>query len=738
MLPATVARDVLSVDVLDVSDLRFAGGTSHSIAEEITAQATAGYTTALLHVNGPLVAHTAPVNPALRRHIDDGTALLLMPHQAIRSQAVVVRHPAVLQHAGPALPPVETDRLVIVANAAPRDVDGHEHYQPDAVREVAMRVFGVDPIWAPIGPVVRSSIESRVPGHRITGQDWVNVIDVDAWWSPRKGWMDSRPVIGRHSRSSRQKWPADTATLRAVYPTDGSWIVRILGGAEPAIEQLGAIPDTWQVHPFGAMDPRRFLAGLDFFVYYHDPRWIEAFGRTILEALATGTVAILPPHFEPLFGPAACYAEPDDVRRTIDDLYRDRNAWEAQAASAVAWVRKRFGHETHVRRIRDLIGAPSSTARLTANRSAKSKSQTLQEPDSHRILMISSNGAGMGHLTRLLALARRCDPGVELFFLSLSQAVPVVGQFGYPFEYLPSMPATGLSPRRWHDYFVARVVEVIQRIVPRVVVFDGTWPYDGIPRARSACPDVRWAWLRRGMWRPGQNRAQLDKSTWFEAVIEPGEYAQTHDRGVTANALATRVEPITLLDPTDLADRADARSALGIEGTGPTALVSLGAGNIDDPAADLAAVVTALEDLSVQVCVTRSKIGVASPAAGNAHLVDHFPLSEHYRAFDVAVSAAGYNSFHELLRFEIPTLFIPNRQTALDDQQARARFATQNGLAHSLDVVTPDAARLRFIDLLEHGPAMVARVRELDRGNGARAAATLVQGLFEARRTVTL
>ena len=66
------------------------------------------------------------------------------------------------------------------------------------------------------------------------------------------------------------------------------------------------------------------------------------------------------------------------------------------------------------------------------------------------------------------------------------------------------------------------------------------------------------------------------------------------------------------------------------------------------------------------------------------HVVRDFPLSRRFRAFDLAVSAAGYNSFHELLRFGIPTLFIPNQDTALDDQQGRAQFAADRGLAHML------------------------------------------------------
>src|SRR5690606_7173990 len=88
----------VTVDVLDVSDLRFSGGTSASVAEEITAQAAAGYASGRLHLHGPLVARTSPVHPALRRCVDQGLADLVLPQQRVRARAVVVRHPAVLEH----------------------------------------------------------------------------------------------------------------------------------------------------------------------------------------------------------------------------------------------------------------------------------------------------------------------------------------------------------------------------------------------------------------------------------------------------------------------------------------------------------------------------------------------------------------------------------------------------------------------------------------------------------------
>jgi UDP:flavonoid glycosyltransferase YjiC (YdhE family) len=71
----------------------------------------------------------------------------------------------------------------------------------------------------------------------------------------------------------------------------------------------------------------------------------------------------------------------------------------------------------------------------------------------------------------------------------------------------------------------------------------------------------------------------------------------------------------------------------------------------------------ALQRLGVDICVTQTEIAQSDRARTDVHIVREFPLSRRFRAFDLAVSASGYNSFHELLRFGIPTLFIPNLDT---------------------------------------------------------------------------
>ena len=400
----------------------------------------------------------------------------------------------------------------------------------------------------------------------------MNIIDVDAWHTDRPWWQSDRPVIGRHSRPSPQKWPTDPKIIEAVYPVDGSASVRILGGADPVRDVLGSVPESWQVMPFGAVDPREFLAQLDFFVYYHHPAWVEAFGRNILEAMASGLPAILPPHFRRLFGDSAIYAEPADVPSLVSRLYSDRSAYEDIVARAESSVRARFSYEAHQHRLSELIGPPETVSRPEPPRYSPRRAA----PKGPALLLISSNGAGMGHLTRLMAYARRVDPDLAPNFLSLSQAVGVVAQYGYPFEYVPSMGATGLSSKRWHNLFAERLSDAVARLRPEIVVFDGTWPYDGIRRVREVYSDVRWVWSRRGMWRRGKSVEQIAKAAWFHEVLAPGELAEPYDKGATSAAGGIRLGPVTLLDADELDDRDAARQALGLPLDRRLALLALG------------------------------------------------------------------------------------------------------------------------------------------------------------------
>lgn len=342
--------------------------------------------------------------------------------------------------------------------------------------------------------------------------------------------------------------------------------------------------------------------------------------------------------------------------------------------------------------------------------------------DGERVLLLSSNGAGMGHLTRLLAYAAHFPAQVEPYFLSLSQAVPVVAGFGHRYEYLPSHGSLGMTPALWQPLFQERLIEVVGRVRPGVVVFDGTHPFRGIDAAAEAFPATRWIWSRRGMWKPGRNGDQLGKSAWFDEVIEPGDLAAAADAGLSASAPAYRVGPVTLTDAAQLLPREQARAELGLPEQGRVALVSLGAGNINDTAGEVGAAAAALRAHDCAVAVTDVAIAEQSMAA-DVYAVRAYPLARSYRAFDLIVTAAGYNSFHEVLRLGVPAIFIPNTATSLDDQVARAGHAAERGWAACVATATYPGMPEAVGRMLAHGRDMVAAAMGADPGNGAEMAA---------------
>lgn len=347
------------------------------------------------------------------------------------------------------------------------------------------------------------------------------------------------------------------------------------------------------------------------------------------------------------------------------------------------------------------------------------------------LLFVTSNGTGLGHLTRSMAIARRLGDGVEPLFLTLSAAAPVVEEMGYAVEYMASYatPASG-NDYRWSRRLRARLRAAIAEARPDAVVFDGTHPYEALLGALPA--DALTVWSRRPLWKPGSSRVPLGRAGAFDAVLEPGELAESEDRGPTValRGGAHRVAPIVLLERSRLLARERAEAELGLDPGRTNVLVALGQGAEVGPATARCLRRLAGRD-GVQVAALSSALaGLPELPEGVVGLRATYPMSRYFAAFDAAVSAAGYNAFHELLALGVPSLFVPiARQT--DDQAARARWAAGAGLG--LAVAGPgdgglEAALERLLDRGERDP-IAARLAALPEPTGAADAAAWLTSL---------
>lgn len=322
------------------------------------------------------------------------------------------------------------------------------------------------------------------------------------------------------------------------------------------------------------------------------------------------------------------------------------------------------------------------------------------------VLLVTSNGTGMGHLTRQLAVALAIDGEHQANLFSLSVGLPLATALGVRGEYCPSHEQPWIASRDWQYYLRDRLLAIVEETQTEVVLFDGVAPYPGLGRAMNLLRGVAFVWLRRGMWRKASSH-HLRKSSSFDLVIEPGDLAGDADHGPTAGlADVLKVSPISLTEVLEPIPRDEARLALGLPPDPEVALVTLGSGRLGDVAGPgEVALRTLLEESDCHVAVTSSAVAENAVSLGASDRVSEvrgtYPLVPYLSAFDLAVSSAGYNAVHELVPAGVGTLFIANTSTQTDNQTARSNRIAQLGLGLHAEDTDPDSVAAGIRSLLD-------------------------------------
>lgn len=352
----------------------------------------------------------------------------------------------------------------------------------------------------------------------------------------------------------------------------------------------------------------------------------------------------------------------------------------------------------------------------------------LMKPKPATYLFVAINGAGLGHLTRCLAVARRLkhlDPNAEIVFFSTSVALPIIVEAGYYAYHVPpavNLKDAGYSSADWNYIFARQLDSVLSLHLPSRVIFDGTYPYPGLQLVMMKYRRVRWIWIRRGTSRRSDVLSQADRLMGrFGLVLVPGEVAGAI--GVPDQHIVP-VPPILLLDRSELLDAGEARSALELDKARPAVYVQLGAGVINDIGDLQSKVMAALRNHipEVQIVLGRSPIAVSERETGADLTIVSYPNSRYFKAFDLLVLAAGYNSVAEAFTFRSPAIFFPNTSTGSDDQVGRAMSVASLGNWHvMLEWDEVEFAR-RVSEALETRREAIDRVPE----DGATRAAELI------------
>jgi spore coat polysaccharide biosynthesis predicted glycosyltransferase SpsG len=326
------------------------------------------------------------------------------------------------------------------------------------------------------------------------------------------------------------------------------------------------------------------------------------------------------------------------------------------------------------------------------------------------IILATSNGIGMGHLTRASAVAAELKSFANPIIISMASGVvevPKIADVG--FEYVPGRDRKWMGRFEWDRYLRDRIVALIDETDAKIVSFDGVVPYPGIIGIKSIRPKVKLVWVRRGFWQKTPQRYLLDlQSKMMDLIITPGDYGQSYDKGPTAGRKdSLLVKPISIFNSKNALNKSEARKLLNLDLDRPAVLVQLGVGEADLNAKMTAALKGLIDWPNLQVVLTKEPIDSSginlAPSGLDIKVIRHFPLANVLSAFDAAICAAGYNSVHEELAAKIPTLFIPNTR-GTDNQSARAAWAADNKMALTVDQsnlnqITNNAAKLKDMNL---------------------------------------
>lgn len=309
-------------------------------------------------------------------------------------------------------------------------------------------------------------------------------------------------------------------------------------------------------------------------------------------------------------------------------------------------------------------------------------------------LFFCVNGAGLGHVTRSLSIARRIrriSPEMPIYFLSSSQALGLIAREEMIVYHIPSRSEYGeqMPGNRWNRMLLQQLRMIVELHRPAVLVYDGVSPYAGLMKAISEIDFVHTAMVLRLRHKHDRLSKLGDRLAQFDEMLFPGEPGAEIPPWLTE--FPHRVfDPLVLLDRNELLPRAEARRGWHVSPDQKAVYVQLGAGNINDTTSWTGQIVSLLRKRDdVRIVLAESPIATRAhtPQEG-VQLLSYYPNSLYFNGFDLAITATGYNTFHELMHFGVPSILIPNQETMTDDQVERARTAEAASAARV--VLAPD------------------------------------------------
>ncbi len=325
----------------------------------------------------------------------------------------------------------------------------------------------------------------------------------------------------------------------------------------------------------------------------------------------------------------------------------------------------------------DLLGIPSVQPD-TVNDQSKSRSATVFLP---------TNGVGLGHAQRTSLIATKLKgQGGQPRFAAFPSCMKMLTSYGFDV-----MPLVSRSPvhKQEHENDLINFQRLMSLTAEaKTFVFDGGYVFDSVYRTILE-NELHACWIRRGLWQSNQdNSVALDREKVFQRVIVPEEafpeLNQTYSQGKHVFNVGPIVQTVQHTPEKRQQLRDSLKATFNID-FDHLVVTMLGGGVAADRRAQTAAVCGSLDSrtdvLNLLVVWPTATVEASAFTWKNTRVVKTHHASALVAASDLFVSAVGYNSFHEALYNQVPTIFLPQMNAFMDDQRARAQAAVERGVA---------------------------------------------------------
>ena len=270
---------------------------------------------------------------------------------------------------------------------------------------------------------------------------------------------------------------------------------------------------------------------------------------------------------------------------------------------------------------------------------------------------------------------------------------------GIPSYHLPgSYMFNDMTSAEWNAITEELLATVFEIHRPSVFVFDGAFPYRGMLNAIKNRTGLTNVWLRRGAFKKGGTKIPVDSIEHFHHILRPGDSVETTVEEIDFST------PVTISNQFFLPNQKTFSQGkkLGFDWAFQWIQQPFTFNWVLEKS-------TTLRDnlrwrfgcsTSMKTCTwwwENPSLGTVSNskeiACGSFETIQIRSCS----TFDFAIMAGGYNSYHEAIAFALPTLFIPNLDTGMDDQLARVKAGEAEGAC----MVLSDQNEAAFRGVLE-------------------------------------